>query len=142
MKKIDTLKLSVIITDIFMIILVGFCIGLPWFITWYAEVMNRSSTLAATVMITCYPCAPFAATLLFLLRKLLKNIIAEQIFTNSNVAIFKKMIICCMVISFITLIAGKFYMPFLIVGATFAFLSLLLYSLKGIFAKLNLTQNN
>ena len=142
MKKIDALKLSVIITDIFMVVLVCFCIALPWFITWYAEVMNRSATLAATVMITCYPCAPFAFCLLFFLRKLLKNAIADRIFNNTNIAIFKKMIICCMVISIITLIAGKFYMPFLIVGSTFAFLSLLLFSLRGIFEKLSNSQNN
>ena len=132
LKKINTLKLAIIITKVFFVFLIGFCIGLPWLISWYAEVMHRSATLAATVMLTCYPCAPFAGALLIFLQKLLKNVMANEIFCEANLNIFKKMFICCVVISLITLIAGKFYMPFLLVGATFAFLSLLLLSLKGI----------
>ncbi len=105
-------------------------------VSWYAEVMQRSTTLATTILVTCYPCAPFAAALLIYLRKLLKNVLAQNIFTDTNISILKKMYICCIIIAVITLIAGNFYMPFLIVGATFAFLALLLFSLKNIFGSI------
>jgi len=133
MKKINGLKASLIITDIFFVILIIFTVGLPWMVSWYAEVMQRSATLATTILVTCYPCAPFAGALLLYLRRLLKNCTMGNIFTDANILVFTKMYICCIIISVITLIAGNFYMPFLIVGATFAFLALLLFSLKGIF---------
>lgn len=133
MKKINSIKLSIIITDIFFTILILFSIALPWLVSWYAEIMQRSATLATTVLVTCYPCAPFAGALLIFLRKLLKNTAKESAFCEANITLLKRMIICCIVISVITLIAGNFYMPFLIVGATFAFLSLLLFSLRNIF---------
>jgi hypothetical protein len=135
MKEFNSIKLSIVITNIFFIILVVFSVGLPWMVSWYAEVMNRSASLATTILVTCYPCAPFAAALLIFLKKLLKNTLAGDIFTDKSITVLGKMVICSIIISVITLIAGNFYMPFLIVGATFAFLALLLFSLKGIFTR-------
>lgn len=133
MKKINPIKLAIIITDIFFAILIFFSVALPWMVSWYVEIKQRSTTLATTVLVTCYPCAPFAAALLVYLRRLLKNTLAGDVFADSSISVLSKMVVCCGIISVITLIAGKFYMPFLIVGATFAFLALLLFSLKGIF---------
>ena len=48
---------------------------------------------------------------------------------------------CCFIIAVITLVAGKFYLPFFIVGGTFAFLGLLVYSLRGIFISQIKTEN-
>ncbi len=129
------IKISIILTNIFLVILFLFTVTLPFLITWYAEVMQRSSTLATTVMVTCYPCVPFAATTLITLRKLLKTALNGSIFSNESVVYLKNIAICCIVIAVITLIGGNFYLPFLIVGATFSFLSLLLYALRGIFAE-------
>ena len=97
--------------------------------------MGRSSTLATTVMVTYYPYVPFATTILITLKKLLKTALNGNIFSNESVVYLKNIAICCIVIAVITLIGGNFYLPFLIVGATFSFLSLLLYALRGIFAE-------
>ncbi len=128
------IKISIILTNIFLAILFLFTLTLPFLVTWYAEVMKRSASLATTVMVTCYPCVPFAATILLLLKKLLKNALNKNLFSTESTDYLKKIAICCIVIAVITLIGGKFYLPFLIVGATFSFLSLLLYALRGIFA--------
>lgn len=129
------IKVSIILTNIFLLILFFFTITLPFLVTWYADIMGRSSTLATTVMVTCYPCVPFAATILITLKKLLKTALNGNIFSNESVVYLKNIAICCIVIAVITLIGGNFYLPFLIVGATFSFLSLLLYALRGIFAE-------
>lgn len=129
------IKVSIILTNIFLLILFFFTITLPFLVTWYADIMGRSSTLATTVMVTCYPCVPFAATILITLRKLLKTALDGNIFSNESVVYLKNIAICCIVIAVITLIGGNFYLPFLIVGATFSFLSLLLYALRGIFTE-------
>lgn len=128
------IKLSLIITNIFIAILLVFTVTLPFLVTWYAETMNRSETLATTVMVTCYPCVPFAASLLLLLKKLLKNALEDKLISESSIEYLKNIAICCIIVAVITLIGGNFYLPFLIVGATFAFLSLLLFALRSVFA--------
>ncbi len=128
------IKASIILTNIFLVILFLFTVTLPFLVTWYADIMGRSSTLATTVMVTCYPCGPFAATLLWKLRKLLKNALEDNLFSKSSLEHIKKIALCCIVIAVITLIGGNFYLPFLIVGATFSFLSLLLFALRSVFA--------
>lgn len=133
MDNAKCLKLSVIITNIFLVILLLFTIFLPILVTWYVETMQRPASLPATILVTCYPCVPFAGACLLLIRKLLKYALEGKLFSEESVRCFKRLSYCCIAIAVITIIAGKFYLPFFIVGATFAFLSLLTFSLKCIF---------
>ncbi len=131
MDKIKSIKISIRVTTVFMVLLLIFVIALPWMISWYVETMGRSQTLAATVLVTCYPCAPFAGAALLFLRKLLKNVLTIGLLNEKNFSLLKKITVCCIIISAVTLIAGKFYMPFFIVSATFIFLALLLFGLRA-----------
>ena len=74
MKKLDTIKFSIILTTVFLVVLIIFAVMLPWLVTWYVQLAQRHESLATTMMVTCYPCAPFTAVVLLSLRKLLKNI--------------------------------------------------------------------
>ena len=132
MEKNTYIKISIFLIDIFFVLLGLLTIGLPFLITLYAEIMHRSSSLATTVMLTCYPCVPFVAITLFCLRRFLKGAAAGDVFSDENLKYLKNMAICCIVISLITLIAGFFYMPFFIVGATFGFMVLLVYTLRAV----------
>ena len=131
MDKIKSIKISIAVTNIFLIILVVFSVALPWMVSWYVEKMHRSATLATTVLVTCYPCAPFAGACLVFLRKLLKNVLKSGLLLEENFKLMKKIIFCCIIIAAITLVAGKFYMPFFIVSATFTFVALLLFGLRA-----------
>ena len=131
MDKIKSIKISIAVTNIFLCILVIFCVALPWMVSWYVETMKRSATLATTVLVTCYPCAPFAGACLVFLRKLLKNVLKNGLMREENFGLMKKIIICCIIIAAMTLVAGKFYLPFLIVSATFTFVALLLFGLRA-----------
>ncbi|MBO5210632.1 MAG: hypothetical protein J6B80_01730 [Clostridia bacterium] len=132
MKKISLIKLSIILTTIFLVILIGFAVMLPWLVTWYVQIAGRHESLATTMMVTCYPCAPFTAIVLLTLRRLLKNI-DEKIFDKAqNVKLLKYMAISCVIISVITLIAGRYYLPFYIVAATFMFLALIIFSFRSV----------
>lgn len=127
------LKLSLILTDIFIIVLAAFTILLPFGVSWYVEVMHRSQTLPATIMVTCYPCAPFVAVCLLSLRKILKNTLKGSVFTAENSKHLRNISLCCLIISLITLIAGRYYLPFYIVGGTFIFLSLIVFTANCVF---------
>lgn len=132
--KNKSLKASLILTNVFMVALIAVSVALPWMVTWYVEVRGRSASLATTIMVTCYPCAPIVAVILIQLRGILKNVMNSIILGKENAAHFKVISICCIVIAIITLISGRFYLPFFIVAGTFAFLALLCFILKSIFS--------
>ncbi len=130
------LKIAHWLTDLFIVLLVVCAIALPWLVSWYVETMGRSPKLPTIIMVTCYPCVPFAGALLLSLRKLLKNIYAGKLFSEHSVKCFTRISIFCLIIAVITVGAGRFYMPFFIVGTTFAFFSLLIHIFKTIFAEI------
>lgn len=134
MDKNKALRISLIITNIFIILLAVCTVTLPWLVTWYVETMGRSQKLPAIVMVTCYPCVPFAAAILLYLRRMLKNIKKDMLFHTDTVSCFTRISTFCLAISVITLIAGKFWLPFFIVGVAFAFFSLLVFVFKTVFA--------
>lgn len=133
MDKIKPIKLAILLTNIFLILLVIFTIALPYMVTWYVETMGRKASLPATIMVTCYPCVPFVAGSLICLKRLLKNGLNGELFHHSSMRYMRNISLFCVIIAIITLVAGRFYLPFYIVGATFAFLSLLIFSLRAIF---------
>jgi hypothetical protein len=121
------------LTDIFLVVLIAVAVLLPFLVTWYVEWAGRLESLATTIMATCYPCAPFAGLTLFYLHKLLKTIEKGEFPNPDNIKYLKYMAICCVIISIITLIAGKFYLPFFLVAGTFLFLALLIFVFRNIF---------
>ena len=132
MKKINLIKLSIILTTIFLAVLIAFAVMLPWLVTWYVQIAGRHESLATTMLVTCYPCAPFTAIVLLTLRKLLKNIDQKILDKDQNLKLLKYMAISCVIISAITLIAGRYYLPFYIVAATFLFLALIIFAFRSI----------
>ena len=118
-------KASLVFTYICIVAFVLAVAFLPVMVTWYVETMGRSPELATTVMLTCYPCSPFAAIALLSVRLVLKNIIAGKIFDSKNFVRMQRVSGCCLAAGLIMLFAGYFYMPFYIAGAAAVFCSLL-----------------
>ncbi len=130
------LNIAYFSTHLFLFLLAVCTVALPWMVTWYVETMGRSQKLPTVIMVTCYPCVPFAGMVLLSLRRLIKNIIKGELFTRDSVKSFERISLFCLVIAAITVVAGNFYLPFFIVGVAFAFFSLLIYIFKIIFAEL------
>ena len=63
-----------------------------------------------------------------MLRRILKRASDGAFFTDIGLNDIRVISVCCAVIAVITLIAGRYYLPFYIVGGTFAFLALLSFS--------------
>ncbi len=130
------LKIARWVINGFTLILIICTVALPWAVTWYVETMGRSQKLPAIIMVTCYPCVPFAAAILLYLKRIIKNISADKLFHLDNVIYFKRIAFFCLMISLITLIAGRFYLPFFIMGISFGFFSFMVYVLKAIYQKI------
>lgn len=133
MKKTNSIKFSIILTDMFLLVLFLVVILLPMLVTWYVTYTGRNENLATTLMVTCYPCAPFTGLTLFYLRKVLKNIEKGDYASKENIKNLKYMYLCCIIIAIITLIAGRFFLPFYLVAGTFLFITLLIFVFRNIF---------
>jgi len=127
-----SVKLSIILTDVFILLLIIGAIVLPWVVTWYVEFKHREPSLPTTIMLTCYPCVPFAAVVLVTLRKILKTIEKNQFFTNKNCERLKRISWCCYIVTIIMLIAGRFYLPFYVCAVCTAFIGLILRIIRNI----------
>ena len=104
MEKFKLVKISILLIDAAFVLLAALIIGLPFLITWYVEIMNRSASLATTVMLTSYPCAPFVGYGLFMLRRFLKETIKDEIFGAESLKYLIRLAFCCVVIAICRLI--------------------------------------
>ena len=115
-----TVKLSLYMLYIFAAILALSALSLPFLVTWYVETMGRDATLPATIMLTCYPCLPFAVIALLSLRKMLNNMLAGLVLGDKNISCLRSASLCCFAITAITVAAGRLYKPFFILALSAA----------------------
>lgn len=125
-----TAKVCLIITYILMAVLLALVVALPYLVTWYVETRSRNEYLGTVVMLTCYPCVPFAATALLSLRKFLSNITKDKIAVKENARLLLRLVICCGAAGVIMMIAGIFYMPFFIAGGAALVCSLVVETMR------------
>lgn len=127
-----SVRLSIVLTDIFLVLLAVGAITLPVLVTWYVEYRHRSATLPTTIMLTCYPCAPFAAVILVTLRRVLKCVQQGAVFTVKNTERLKRISWCCFAVTAIMLFSGRFYLPFYVCAICAAFIGLILRIVRDI----------
>ncbi|MCQ2449937.1 MAG: DUF2975 domain-containing protein [Clostridia bacterium] len=127
-----SIQLSLVLTYIFMGSLVIGIIALPWLVEWYVEVRHRSADLPTTIMLTCYPCVPFAAVCLWSLKVFLQNLLQDKVFNPQNATMLLRISWCCFGIMAIMLFSGRYYLPFYICAICTAFLGLILRVIRNL----------
>ncbi|MCQ2477635.1 MAG: DUF2975 domain-containing protein [Clostridia bacterium] len=128
-----SIKVMLWVLDAVILLFILLSVALPFLITTYVEVKGRPMQIAATVMIAYYPCVPFAFTVLISLRKLIKNLISGEVFSKTNVTLLRRISSCCLCAGLIMLIAGYFYMPFLVAGVAIMCCALIIRVIKNLF---------
>ena len=130
------LKAALYLVYIFGAILAALSVALPFIITWYVEARGRDQTLPATIMLTCYPCLPFAAAILISIRRLINNSLSGLILGDKNLSLLRATVISCFAITAITLAAGRQYRPFYIIAASAAACGLVFFVVRSLFGAL------
>ena len=108
-----SVTLSLVLTYCFMILLAVGIIALPWLVRWYVEIRGREASLPTTIMLTCYPCVPFAAWALWSMRCLLHNIRNGQPFIQQNIQMMHRISWCCLRLRSLCFIRGICIFPFM-----------------------------
>lgn len=138
-----SLKLSLVITYVFMAALVAVVILLPWLVGLYVDYTGKNESLAKVIMAVCYICSPAAAVALLSLRRMLRNLTASAVFCESNVSMLRRLSWCCVFAGIVTLASGWLYLPFFLIGIAAVFFALILRILKNVFrSAIELKQEN
>ena len=98
--------------------------SLPFILRWYSNFRTLSANEHTAILIAFYCCAIVTAMALWNMDVLLRNILADQVFTQKNVACIRCIRWCCALISLICLPAAFIYMPLLFMVIIMAFLAL------------------
>ena len=88
--------------------------------------------VTAVVVRTFYVCAPFAAAALYLLIRLLFNILRAKVFIMRNVWYLRFIALCCFAVFAVTLVAGIGYAPLLTISFAAVLIGMLLMVVKNV----------
>lgn len=128
-------KLTLVIDYIFCALLgVIMIFAYPVF-HWFFSFRANTELLTGTVLTAFYICCIPAWTALISIMKLMKNIMAQEVFTEKTVFLIRLLSWCCAAVSFICFLAGFIYMPLWFVTLGAAFMMLILRVLKSVMAK-------
>ena len=129
-------KAALCLVYLSMVVLLVSALSLPFIVTWYVEVKGRDQTLPAIIMLTCYPCLPFAVMILISFKNLLKNILGGLILGDKNLNLIKISIVSFFAITAITSGAGRLYKPFFLIAAGALSCAVTLFVVRSIFGAL------
>lgn len=129
----NSVKITLILTYIALALLLIFTVTMPFLVQWFVEVRHKDPTLATSIMITCYPCVPFAVGLFWSLRCFLKNVLSGLVLGDKNIKLLKIMAICCFFAAVIMIAGGFRYMPFWISGGAALVGALVITTFRNIF---------
>ena len=131
-----SLALSKTCVVLFMALL-GMCAVLaPRFVSTLMRLSIQASLVGTALFLsTIYAgCVP-AAALLILLYLLLQRIGAGQVFVKENTVYLRYIAWCCFVGAAITLVSSLYYLPWLAIGVSAAFMGLIVRVVKNVIAK-------
>lgn len=108
---------------ILMLILMFLACTMPFFLRWYNRYRPLEEATNLILLIAFYICIPIALFALYNLEKLLRNILAGEVFIRPNVRIIRRVCVCCMLVSLICLPPAFFYPPLIFFCIVMGFLS-------------------
>ena len=125
MKK-GSVYCSMIFVVLFSLALIALLFFAPRIMALYAAWRLISAAVSGVVLAAFYVSALPAAISLVCLFLLLKNLLAEQPFLRRNCTLIGTVSWCCVAVAVVTLVAGFWYMPLLLVTAAMVFIFLIL----------------
>ncbi len=123
--------LSLIICILSALLLIALLITFPSFFRWFTE-KSLNDQYVKHVSIAFYTASPFAAVSLFLLIKLLLNVIHDKVFIRSNVLYLKIISYCCYAVMIISAIFIFYYKSMCYVAFTMGVVGTLLRVVKNV----------
>lgn len=129
-----SLTLSILSVRLFFLVWGIFIVGGYWITEFYLDFVHHPE-LFINMLVTLYAWLAIAVFVLYYLHRLLLNISQEQVFIQENVQALRIISWLCMAIAMIGCISACYYLQFLLVGAAFAFIALIVRVIKNVMAE-------
>ena len=107
---------------ILMAVVLALAFAMPKLLHWYNRIRPLEGYTNMALLIAFYLCVPISLYALYNLEKLLRNILAGEVFIRLNVRIIRRVCGCCMLVSLICLPAAFYYAPLIFFCIVMAFL--------------------
>ena len=120
--QLRSAKVSLWVNRFVALILGVLLFALPKLLDWYSRVRSLDARSLNAIMAAFYCCAVVAAIALWNMDRLMRNILAGQVFTMRNVRLIRGIQWCCGGVSLICLPAFIFYQPLIFMVVIMAFL--------------------
>lgn len=125
--------LSSIVTKVAMILVIVAALAMPKLIPTYVSYTGKNTDIIYSLLLTIYACAVPGLFSLVCLDRLLANIKREEVFTENNVKLLRALSWCSFIVSVILFVSGFYYILFVIMAVSAAFLGLILRVIKNVF---------
>ena len=126
-------KLTLFVTYIFCVLLAVFMFWCYPIAKWACGPSGRDATIAAVVAF--YLCCPAAWAALVGIIRILKNILKDEVFTESTVKILRLLSWCCAFVSVVCAVAFFYYKAFFVFSLGAGLMMLILRVLKNVMAR-------
>lgn len=107
---------------ILMATVIALAVAMPGILRWYNRIRILQDDQNLALLIAFYLCVPIALFALYNLEKLLRNILAGDVFIRLNVRLIRRVCFCCGLVSGICLPAACYYAPLIFFCLVMAFL--------------------
>ena len=107
---------------------------MPKILDWYVQVRPLGRPGATAILVGFYVCAPVVLYALWVIDRLLGNILAGRVFVADNVRRIRQLRWCCAGVSLVCLPAAVFYLPLIFLAVIMAFLALVISVVKNVMA--------
>ena len=108
------------------LILAVLIFALPAILDWYTTVRTLTPSERGAITAAFYICAVIVVFALWQMEKLLKNLLAKQVFLRENVSRVRRVRWCCAGVSLVCLPAALIYYPLLFMVIVMGFLCLVI----------------
>lgn len=105
-----------------MAVVVILAFSMPALLRWYNRIRILENSQNLALLVAFYLCVPIALFALYNLEKLLRNILAGDVFIRVNVRIIRRVCGCCLLVSGICLPAAYYYAPLIFFCVIMGFL--------------------
>lgn len=130
----QSLKLSILSVRLFLLTWIIFVFGGYWITQSYLAFVHHEELLV-NMLLTLYIWLTLAFFVLYYLHQLLVNIQHNIVFVQQNVAALRIISWLCMMIGIVGAVSSLYYLQFLLVGAAFAFIALIVRIVKNVIAE-------
>ena len=128
-----SIGLSILFVYVFAVLLLAADIAAPFLLSWSNRLIPSDPSHGTFALITLYSASVFAWICLVLLRRLLQNLRASEVFTAENIRLLRGISWCCAAVACVFLISMLYFIPYFVVAAAAAFMMLIVRIVKNIF---------